>query len=69
MLKRSARGRFACARLLLGHRYTHEITSAITDQMLAQVEKFRRGPLPEEMAFVYLDGFFLKVLREGVGAM
>lgn len=53
--------------LLLGHRYTHETVSAITDQVLERVEAFRRRPLPEEMAFVYLDGFSLKVLREGLG--
>ena len=53
--------------LLLGHRYTHETISAITDQVLEAAEAFRMRPLPEEMALVYLDGFFLKVLREGVG--
>ncbi len=53
--------------LLLGHRYTHETVSAITDGVLERVEGFRRRPLPEEMAFVYLDGFSLKVLREGLG--
>lgn len=30
-------------------------------------ETFRQRPLPTEMAFVYLDGFYLKVLREGFG--
>ncbi|AEG34367.1 transposase mutator type (plasmid) [Thermus thermophilus SG0.5JP17-16] len=53
--------------LLLGHRYTHETVSAITDGVLEKVEAFRQRPLPEEMAFVYLDGFFLKVLWEGEG--
>lgn len=53
--------------LLLGHRYTHETISAITDQVLEGAEAFCRRPLPEEMALVYLDGFFLKVLREGLG--
>lgn len=53
--------------LLLGHRYTHETISAITDQVLEAAEAFQKRPLPEEMAFVYLDGFFLKVLREGLG--
>lgn len=53
--------------LLLGHRYTHETISAITDQVLEAAEAFRMRALPEEMAFVYLDGFFLKVLREGLG--
>ncbi len=45
-------------RLLLGHR---------TDEVLEKAEAFRGRPLPEEMALVYLDGFFLKVLREGLG--
>lgn len=53
--------------LLLGHRYTHETISAITDQVLKGVKEFAERPLPEEMALVYLDGFFLKVLREGLG--
>lgn len=53
--------------LLLGHRYTHETLSAITDEVLKGAEAFRQRPLPEEMAFVYLDGLFLKVFREGLG--
>jgi transposase-like protein len=53
--------------LLLGHRYTHETISAITDQVLKGVKEFAERPLPEDMAWVYLDGFFLKVLREGIG--
>ncbi len=75
--------------LLLGHRYTHETISTLTDQVMAcfarrantswGAEAFRQGtrapkglgwlgwPLPEEMAFVYLDGLFLKVFREGLG--
>ncbi len=53
--------------LLLGHRYTHETISAITDGVLERVQAFRQRPLPEELAFVYLDGFFLKVHREGQG--
>ncbi|ADW21858.1 transposase [Thermus scotoductus SA-01] len=35
--------------------------------MLKEVEAFRHRPIPEDMAWVYLDGFFLKVLREGIG--
>jgi putative transposase len=53
--------------LLLGHRYSHETPSALTDQVLRAAEAFRRRPLPQEMAFVYLDGLFLKVFREGEG--
>jgi len=53
--------------LLLGHRYSHETVSALTDQVLEKVSAFRQRPLPEEMALVYLDGFFLKVHREGLG--
>ncbi len=53
--------------LLLGHRYFHETISAIRDPVLRGAEALAQRPLPEEMAFVYLDGFFLKVLREGVG--
>ena len=53
--------------LLLGHRYTHETISTLTDQVLEGAEAFRHRPLPEEMAFVYLDGLFLKVFREGLG--
>jgi transposase-like protein len=30
--------------LLLGHRYTHETISAITDQVLKEVEAFRHRP-------------------------
>lgn len=29
--------------LLLGHRYTHETVSAITDQVLEKVKAFREG--------------------------
>jgi len=47
------------------HRYTHETLSAITDGVLEKAEAFRRRPLPEGLAFVYLDGFFLKVLLPG----
>ncbi len=54
-------------RLLLGHRYSHETLSALTDEVLGAVEAFRRRLLPEEMAFVYLDGLSLKVLRDGEG--
>lgn len=53
--------------LLLGHRYTHETISALTDKVLEGAEAFRQRPLPEEMAFVYLDGLFLKVFKEGLG--
>ncbi|RIH89182.1 Transposase, Mutator family [Meiothermus luteus] len=53
--------------LLLGHRYTHETKGAITDEVLEKAEAYCGRPLPEEMAFVYLDGFSLKVLREGLG--
>jgi len=53
--------------LLLGHRYSHETLSTLTDEVLEAAEAFRRRPLPEEMAFVYLDGLAIKVLREGEG--
>ncbi|WP_436411018.1 transposase, partial [Thermus scotoductus] len=55
--------------LLLGHRYSHETLSTLTDEVLEAAEAFRRRPLPEEMAFVYLDGLVLKVLREGEGVV
>jgi putative transposase len=55
--------------LLLGHRYSHETISAMTEEVLQAVEAFRRRPLPEEMAFVYLDGLYLKLLREGEGVV
>jgi transposase-like protein len=54
---------------LLGHRYSHETISAMTEEVLQAVEAFRRWPLPEEMAFVYLDGLYLKLLREGEGVV
>ena len=54
---------------LLGHRYFHETISAMTEEVLQAVEAFRRRPLPEEMAFVYLDGLYLKLLREGEGVV
>jgi hypothetical protein len=54
---------------LLGHRYSHETISAMTEEVLQAVEAFRRRPLPEEMAFVYLDGLYLKLLREGEGVV
>jgi putative transposase len=54
--------------LLLGHRYSHETISAMTEEVLQAVEAFRRQPLPEEMAFVYLDGL-MKLLREGEGVV
>jgi putative transposase len=54
---------------LLGHRYSHETISAMTEEVLQAVEAFRRRPLPEEMAFVYLDGLHLKLLREGEGVV
>ncbi len=53
--------------LLLGHRYSHETLSALTDQVLEAAGAFRTRLLPEEMAFVYLDGLSLKVFREGEG--
>ncbi|MFX8164534.1 transposase, partial [Acinetobacter baumannii] len=53
--------------LLLGHRYSHETLSALTDEVLEAAGAFRTRPLPEEMAFVYLDGLSLKVFREGEG--
>ena len=56
-------------RLLLGHRYSHETISAMTEGVLQAVEAFRRRPLPEEMAFVHLDGLYLKLLREGEGVV
>ncbi|KIX84396.1 IS256 family transposase [Thermus filiformis] len=55
--------------LLLGHRYSHETLSALTDQVLEAAESFRRRPLPPELAFVYLDGFSLKVFQEGEGVV
>jgi Transposase and inactivated derivatives len=54
---------------LLGHRYSHETISAMTEEVLQAVEAFLRRPLPEEMAFVYLDGLYLKLLREGEGVV
>ena len=54
---------------LLGHRYSHETISAMTEEVLQAVEAFRRRPLPEEMAFVHLDGLYLKLLREGEGVV
>jgi transposase-like protein len=54
---------------LLGHRYSHETISAMTEGVLRGVEAFRRRPLPEEMAFVYLDGLHLRLLREGEGVV
>ncbi len=53
--------------LLLGHRYSHETLSALTDEVLEAAGAFRGRLLPEEMAFVYLDGLSLKVFREGEG--
>ncbi|RTI13665.1 IS256 family transposase, partial [Thermus scotoductus] len=50
-----------------GHRYSHETLSALTDQVLEAAGAFRTRLLPEEMAFVYLDGLSLKVFREGEG--
>jgi transposase-like protein len=41
----------------------------MTEEVLRAVEAFRRRPLPEEMAFVYLDGLYLKLLREGEGVV
>ena len=51
--------------LLLGHHYSHETLSALTDEVLGGAEAFRGRLLPEEMTFVYLDGLSLKVLRDG----
>lgn len=50
--------------LLLGHRDSHETVSALAGGVLQVAGAIRPRPLPEEMAFVDLDGFFLKVLRE-----
>jgi transposase-like protein len=50
--------------LLFGMRYTHQTISTLTDQVLQAAEQFRQRPLPEELALVYLDGLFLKVLGE-----
>ena len=54
---------------LLGHRSSHETISAMTEEVLQAVEAFRRRPLPEEMAFVHLDGLYLRLLREGEGVV
>lgn len=53
--------------LLLGHRYTHETLSSLTDQVLRAAEQYRQRPLPEELAVVYLDGLFLRVMRDDLG--
>jgi transposase-like protein len=45
--------------LFLGHRYSHETLSALTDQVLEAAEAFRQRTLPPQMAFVYLDGLCL----------
>jgi len=47
--------------LLLGHRYSHETLRSLTDEILGAAEAFRQRPLPDKMAFVYLDGLHLKV--------
>jgi hypothetical protein len=39
----------------------------MTEEVLQGVEAFRRRPLPEEMASVYLDGLHLKLLRGEAG--
>jgi hypothetical protein len=39
------------------------------EEVLQAVEAFRGRPLPEEMAFVYPDGLYLKLLREGEGVV
>jgi len=49
--------------LLLGHRCSHETLSALTDEVLGAAEAFRRRLLPEEMAFVHLDGPSPKVFK------
>ena len=55
--------------LLPGHRHSHETISAMTEEVLRAVEAFRRRPLPGEMAFVHLEGLYLKLLREGEGVV
>jgi transposase-like protein len=55
--------------LLLGHRYSHETLSALTDQVLEAAEAFRKRALPSEMAFAYLDGLSFKLMEEGEGVM
>jgi len=44
-----------------------EVPQTVLEEMLQAVEAFRRRPLPEEMAFVYLDGLYLKLLRGAAG--
>ncbi len=53
--------------LLLGHRYSHQTISQITELVMDRVEAFRSRPLEERYAIVFIDALFLKVFREGGG--
>ena len=53
--------------LLLGHRYSHQTISQITELVMDRVEAFRNRPLEERYAIVFIDALFLKVFREGGG--
>jgi transposase-like protein len=50
--------------LMLDRRYSPETISNFTDQVLSSAKAFEEGPLPEELAFVYLVGFALRVSEE-----
>ena len=53
--------------LLLGHRYSHQTVSQITELVMDRVEAFQNRVLQQQYAFVYIDALFLKVFRPGGG--
>ena len=53
--------------LLLGHRYSHQTVSQITELVMDRVEAFQNRVLQQQYAFVYIDASFLKVFRPGGG--
>ena len=53
--------------LLLGHRYSHQTVSQITELVMDRVEAFQNRGLQQQYAFVYIDALFLKLFRPSGG--
>jgi len=52
---------------LLGETYSASTISRMAEEVLPRLEAFRKRPLRQRYAFVYLDALFVKVFREGEG--
>lgn len=53
--------------LFLGHRYSHQTISQVTELVMDRVDAFRHRPLENRYAIVYIDALFVKTFRDGGG--